>query len=130
MAKSKSKTPETVILIRIPDAEARRGEASFTIQRGDVGHLHQFNYTGLTLRGNIAEAVQTALVALAKLETSPPPKFNTADAPAQTGSPVTTDTSSDENESDDESDADDVSDFAHLFRGARTPKPASTPCLP
>lgn len=97
MAKSKPK--ETVLLIRIPDAEARRGEASLTIQRGDLGHLSQFNYTGLTLRGNIAEAMQAALIALTKLEMSPPPKFNTPATPAQAETSVTTDTSTAENDS-------------------------------
>lgn len=78
MAKEKAK--ETVILLRIPDIKARSGEGSITIQRGDLGHLQQFNYTGLTLRRNIAEAVQNALIALAKLEAAPPPKF-TPDTP-------------------------------------------------
>lgn len=106
MAKSKSKPKETVLLIRIPDAEARRGEASLTIQRGDLGHLIQFNYTGLTLRGNIAEAVQTALIALAKLEAAPPPKFSTTPAPAQVETDAPPDPSTDENDSegDDETD--------------------------
>lgn len=108
MAKSKSKPKETVLLIRIPDAEARRGEASLTIQRGDLGHLTQFNYTGLTLRGNIAEAVQVALIALAKLEAAPPPKFNTTPAQAETA--VTTDTSTAENESDVDDDEVDTTD--------------------
>ncbi|MBZ0315555.1 MAG: hypothetical protein K8L91_03985 [Anaerolineae bacterium] len=81
MAKEQAK--ETVILLRIPDIKARSGEGSITIQRGDLGHLQQFNYTGLTLRGNIAEAVQNALIALAKLEATPPPKF-TPDTSTQT----------------------------------------------
>lgn len=108
MAKSTGKSKEIVILIRIPDAEARKGEASLTIQRGELGHLHQFNYTGLTLRGNITEAVQTALVALAKLEAAPP-KFNTTETPAQAESAVTTTASADENESnaDEAADTDD-----------------------
>lgn len=111
MAKLKSKSKETVLLIRIPDAEARRGEASLTIQRGDLGHLTQFNYTGLTLRGNVAEAVQAALIALTKLEASPPPKFNTTTTPAQAETTVTTDTSPEKNESevdDDEMDTHDL----------------------
>ncbi|MBZ0307100.1 MAG: hypothetical protein K8I82_13605 [Anaerolineae bacterium] len=110
MAKSKGKPKETVLLIRIPDAEARRGEASLTIQRGDLGHLTQFNYTGLTLRGNIAEAVQAALIALTKLEMSPPPKFNTPDTPAHAETTVTTDTSTAENESDTDDDEVDTPD--------------------
>lgn len=110
MAKPKSKPKETVLLIRIPDAEARRGEAALTIQRGDLGHLTQFNYTGLTLRGNIAEAVQAALIALAKLEAAPPPKFSTTPAPAQAETPVTTDASTAENESDVDDDEVDTTD--------------------
>lgn len=103
MAKEKAK--ETVILLRIPDAKARSGEGSITIQRGDLGHLQQFNYTGLTLRGNIAEAVQNALIALAKLEAAPPPKF-TPDTPTQTDGVDTPNTPLDENaaESDDDTD--------------------------
>ena len=105
MTKQKAKTKETVILLRIPDAKARSGEGSLTIQRGDLGHLQQFNYTGLTLRGNIAEAVQNALIALAKLEATPPPKF-TPDTPTQTDGTDTPDTPLDENpaESDDDTD--------------------------
>lgn len=100
MAKSTGKSKETVILIRIPDAEARKGEASLTIQRGELGHLHQFNYTGLTLRGNITEAVQTAIVALAKLEAAPPPQFNTTETPTQAEIAVTTAAPTDENDLD------------------------------
>ncbi|GIK64431.1 MAG: hypothetical protein BroJett018_22250 [Chloroflexota bacterium] len=95
MTKQKAKTKETVILLRIPDVEARSSEGSITIQRGDLGHLQQFNYTGLTLRGNIAEAVQNALIALAKLEANPP-KF-TPDTPTQTDGTDTPDTPLDEN---------------------------------
>src|SRR5688572_14572261 len=61
MAKKISKTKETVILIRIPDMETRQGAGTLTIQRGDLGHIMQFIYTGLTVRGNIAEALKTAL---------------------------------------------------------------------
>ncbi len=110
MAKSKSKPKETVLLIRIPDVEARRGEASLTIQRGDLGHLTQFTYTGLTLRGNIAEAVQAALIALTKLEMSPPPKFNTTAAPTQAETAVTSDTPTAENEADTDDDEVDTLD--------------------
>lgn len=110
MAKSKSKPKETVLLIRIPDAEARRGEASLTIQRGDLGHLIQFTYTGLTLRGNIAEAVQTALIALAKLEAAPPPKFSTTPAPAQVETDAPPDPSTAENEPDVDDDEVDTTD--------------------
>ncbi|MBZ0304424.1 MAG: hypothetical protein K8I82_00010 [Anaerolineae bacterium] len=76
MAKKKSKSKETVILIRLPEMETRKGEGTMTVQRGDLGHIHQFNYTGLTVRGNIAEALQTAFIALAKLEAAPPPEFS------------------------------------------------------
>lgn len=110
MAKTKSKPKETVLLIRIPDAEARRSEASLTIQRGELGHLIQFTYTGLTLRGNIAEAVQAALIALTKLEMAPPPKFNTTTATAPAETAVTTATSTAENESDTDGDEVDTSD--------------------
>jgi hypothetical protein len=117
MAKSKSKPKETVLLIRIPDAEARRGEASLTIQRGDLGHLTQFTYTGLTLRGNIAEAVQAALIALTKLEMSPPPNFNTPATPAQAETTVTTDASTEEKESDTDDDEVDTPDEAEDEEG-------------
>ncbi|MCL4256243.1 MAG: hypothetical protein KJ043_20970 [Anaerolineae bacterium] len=105
MTKQKSKTKETVILLCIPDAEARSGEGSITIQRGDLGHLQQFNYTGLTLRGNIAEAVQNALIALAKLEATPPPKF-TPDTSTQTDGVDTSDTPLEENDTDSDDDTD------------------------
>lgn len=105
MTKPKSKTKETVILLRIPDVESRSGEGTITIQRGDLGHLQQFNYTGLTLRGNIAEAVQNALIALAKLEATPPPKF-TPDTPTQTDGTDTSDTPLEENAADSDDDTD------------------------
>ncbi|MBZ0315291.1 MAG: hypothetical protein K8L91_02650 [Anaerolineae bacterium] len=105
MTKPKSKTKETVLLIRVPDVEARSGEGSITIQRGDLGHLQQFNYTGLTLRGNIAEAVQNALIALAKLEAAPLPKF-TLDTPVQTDGVDIPDTPLEENAADSDDDTD------------------------
>ncbi len=105
MTKPKSKTKETVILLRIPDVESRSGDGSITIQRGDLGHLQQFNYTGLTLRGNIAEAVQNALIALAKLEAAPPPKF-TPDTPTQTDGTDTPDSPLEENSADSDEDTD------------------------
>jgi hypothetical protein len=110
MSKTKPKPQATVLLVRIPDAEARHGEATLTIQRGDLGHLTQFNYTGLTLRGNIAEAVQAALIALVQLEATPPPKFNTPAAPAQAETAVTTDASTEENEADTDDDGVDTLD--------------------
>lgn len=75
MSKKTGKAKETIIMIRIPDAQARRGDASLTVQRGDLGSVQQFAYTGLTLSGNIAQAVQTAFVTLAKLEATSPPVF-------------------------------------------------------
>jgi hypothetical protein len=82
MADKRKKAKETILMIRIPDDEARHGEASLTIQRGDLGIMRQFTYSGLTLKGNIAEAVQAAIAALAQLEVTPPPSFNTSDTPA------------------------------------------------
>jgi hypothetical protein len=118
MAKAKGKPKETVLLIRIPDAEARRGEASLAIQRGDLGHLSQFTYTGLTLHGNIAEAVQAALIALTRLEMAPPPpRFNTPATPAQAETAVTTDVSTEENDSDTDDDEVDTSDGAEGAEG-------------
>lgn len=123
MATKKPKTKETVILIRIPDVEARRGDASLTIQRGDLGHMQQFSYSGLTLRGNITEALQTALIALAKLETTPPPQFSTSNTSAQANNPFTSYTPPDPPDGDDDSDApsdDDLDDFADAEDSAHT----------
>src|SRR5688572_8252708 len=82
MADKRKKAKETILMIRIPDVEARHGEASLTIQRGDLGTVRQFTYSGLTLKGNIAEVVQEAIAALAQLEAAPLPSFNTSDTPA------------------------------------------------
>lgn len=71
---SKNKPTELVILIRMPDADARRGEGSLTVQRGELGTLTGFNFTGLTLKHDVAGAVQSALEKLAALEKSPPPE--------------------------------------------------------
>ena len=75
MARKKSKTKETVILIRIPDANARQGEATLTIQRGDLGHMQSFAHTGLSLKSDVAETVQDALQKLATIEAAPPPEL-------------------------------------------------------
>jgi|GEM_PF-449633 len=71
MAKKQSK--ELVVLIRIPDATAHDGTATLTLQRGDIGRITEFAYRGLTLKGNIAEAIGQALQTLIRLENSPPP---------------------------------------------------------
>jgi hypothetical protein len=79
MAKKK-KTPETIIMIRIPDVDSRNGKATLTIQRGELGHMGEFDYKGLTLKGNIAEAVGNALVKLVGVENAPPPEISTENA--------------------------------------------------
>jgi len=71
MAKKQSK--ELVALIRIPDATAHDGTATLTLQRGDMGRITEFAYRGLTLKGNIAEAIGQALQELIRLEAAPPP---------------------------------------------------------
>jgi hypothetical protein len=77
MAKKKSrKKKELILLIRIPDAESRNGKATLTIQRGELGHMSEFDYKGLTLKGNIAEAVGTALTQLKGVESNPPPEIS------------------------------------------------------
>lgn len=73
------KARETVILIRIPEVDARKGEATLTLTRGDLGHLQTFTYSGLTLKGNLAETIQRALATLAQLEMTPPPPVVAAD---------------------------------------------------
>jgi hypothetical protein len=100
MAKKK-KSPETIILIRIPDADSRDGKATLTIQRGELGHMSEFDYKGLTLKGNIAEAVGTALVKLMGVERTPPPDFST-ETP-KTDESVSTSTDSSEAADEDES---------------------------
>ena len=102
MAKKKSsKKKELVILIRIPDSDSRDGKATLTIQRGELGHMSEFDYKGLTLKGNIAEAVGNALVKLVGVENAPPPDFPT-ETP-KTGESVSTPTDSSEADDDDES---------------------------
>jgi len=71
MAKKQSK--ELVVLLRIPDATAHDGTATLTLQRGDIGRITEFAYRGLTLKGNIAEAIGQALQELIRLEAAPPP---------------------------------------------------------
>lgn len=76
MVKRKSKAKELIILIRLPDADSHQGIGTLTIQRGDLGHLQQFDYRGLTLKGNISEAIQAALLKLAQVEAAPPPDLS------------------------------------------------------
>lgn len=77
MAKKKSrKKKELILMIRIPDADSRNGKATLTIQRGELGHMSEFDYKGLTLKGNIAEAVGTALTQLKGVESNPPPEIS------------------------------------------------------
>jgi hypothetical protein len=99
MAKKKSsKKKELVILIRIPDSDSRDGKATLTIQRGELGHMSEFDYKGLTLKGNIAEAVGTALVKLVGVENAPPPEISTENAQS-----VSTPTDSSEGDEDTQS---------------------------
>lgn len=100
MAKKK-KSSETIIMIRIPDVDSRNGKATLTIQRGELGHMGEFDYKGLTLKGNIAEAVGTALVKLMGVERTPPPAFPT-ETP-KTDESVSTSTDSSEADEDGES---------------------------
>jgi hypothetical protein len=101
MAKKSSKKKELVVLIRIPDADSRDGKATLTIQRGELGYMSEFDYKGLTLKGNIAEAVGTALVKLMGVERTPPPTFPT-ETP-KTDESVSTPTDSSEAADEDES---------------------------
>ncbi len=84
MTKLKNKDKETVILIRIPEVTARKGEATLTVTRGELGHLQTFAYSGLTLKGNLAETVQRALATLAQLEMTPPVLPADTNQPAET----------------------------------------------
>lgn len=99
--KSRKKTNDVIVMIRIPDTESRDGKATLTIQRGELGHMSEFDYKGLTLKGNIAEAVGTALVKLMGVERTPPPTFPT-EAP-KTDESVSTSTDSLEAADEDES---------------------------
>lgn len=101
MAKKKAKTKETLIMIHIPDADSHQGIGTLTIQRGDLGHIQQFDYKGLTLKGNIAEAVGTALLKLIQVEAAPPPDLSAVDAgdSASVSTPTDTESVDDDDES-------------------------------
>lgn len=101
MAKKKAKTKETIIMIRLPDVDDRQGVGTLTIQRGELGHLQQFDYKGLTLKSNIAEAVGTALLKLVQVEAAPPPDLPAADA--ENSASVSTPTDTESVDDDDES---------------------------
>lgn len=76
MAKKKAKNQETIIMIRLPDVDDSQGVGTLSIQRGELGQVGQFAYRGLTLKGNLAEAVQAALLKLVQLEAAPPPDLD------------------------------------------------------
>jgi len=103
MTKKKAKTKETLILIRIPDIDDRQGIGTLTIQCGELGHIQEFDYKGLTLKGNIAEAVGNALLKLAQVEAAPPPNI----APEK-GESVSSQLTPEAAEADDESVSDDI----------------------
>ncbi|MBZ0309672.1 MAG: hypothetical protein K8I82_26645 [Anaerolineae bacterium] len=96
--KKPSKKKELVIMIRIPDVDDRQGVGTLAIQRGELGHLQQFDYKGLTLKGNIAEAVGTALLKLVQVEAAPPPDLPAADT--ENSASVNSDSLPDEAEED------------------------------
>ncbi len=56
----------TILTLTLPDSG---GEATLLIQRGDLAHMRQFAYAQLT---DIIEAAQTAMDALALIESNPP----------------------------------------------------------
>lgn len=79
----KKKSTEVNILIHLSDPNARTGKATLSIKRGDLGHILQIEYSGLLLKSQLAEGIQNALIALTKIEATPP-QFKLPSTPKNT----------------------------------------------
>ena len=64
-AKAKKAAPSTVLVITLEPA----GSGSLLARRGDLAHLSQFTYSGLT---EIVTAIQHGATALISVEENPP----------------------------------------------------------
>lgn len=66
---AKAAPPPTVITLTLPDEEREARSGTLLIQRGDLAHVRQFVYTGVS---DITAAIKAAYLALAAIEAEPP----------------------------------------------------------
>lgn len=103
---STSKKASLVIMINIPDLNTRRGEGTAAIQKGDLGHVMQFQFSGLTLKSDLAQAVQQALAHLTEVELTPPPRIDMVEAATTTPPAHEAEDDDDETETESSAEAD------------------------
>jgi hypothetical protein len=66
---TKQAAPPTVITLTLPEADGAEQKGTLLIQRGDLAHVRQFTYLGVS---DIAAAIKEAYIALAAVEAEPP----------------------------------------------------------
>ncbi len=66
---TKQAAPPTVITLTLPEDDGIEHKGTLLIARGDLAHVHQFTYLGVS---DIAAAIKEAYIALATVEAEPP----------------------------------------------------------
>lgn len=66
---TKQATPPTVITLTLPEDDSIEHKGTLLIQRGDLAHIRQFTYLGVS---DIAATIKAAYIALAAVEAEPP----------------------------------------------------------
>jgi hypothetical protein len=66
---TKQAAPPTVITLTLPEAGGAEHQGTLLIARGDLAHIRQFTYGGVS---DIATAIKEAYIALAAVEAEPP----------------------------------------------------------
>src|SRR5690606_9284167 len=88
---TKQAAPPTVITFTLPEDDGIEHSGTLLIQRGDLAHVRQFTYLGVS---DIAAAIKQAYIALAAVEAEPPvipeaPKAAPKSEPKAKGKAVT-----------------------------------------
>lgn len=66
---TKQAAPPTVITLTLPEGDGIEHSGTLLIQRGDLAHVRQFTYLGVS---DITAAIKEAYIALAAVEAEPP----------------------------------------------------------
>jgi hypothetical protein len=66
---TKQAAPPTVVTLTLPEDDGIEHSGTLLIARGDLAHVHQFTYLGVS---DIAAAIKVAYIALAAVEAEPP----------------------------------------------------------
>lgn len=65
----KLSSPPTVITLTLPEKEGGEGSGTLLIQRGELAHVRQFTYGGVS---DITDTIKAAYIALSAVEAEPP----------------------------------------------------------